>query len=282
MSDLRASGDDTADALHEIADEPAPGPALPASAEPPAPEATPAPATPEPELNHDEPHDAGVSTRLNWLRAGVLGANDGIVSTAGVVVGFAGATNNRAAIVLSGIAALAAGAMSMAAGEYVSVSTQRDSERALIKLEKRELHEDPHGELEELTGLYEQKGLSRELAGRVARELTAHDALAAHAEAELGIDPEELTNPWHAAGASMLAFVVGALLPLLTISFSPESVRVHVTVLSVALALAVTGWVSARLGRSPVPRAVVRNVGGGLLAMGVTYAIGALAGIHIG
>jgi VIT1/CCC1 family predicted Fe2+/Mn2+ transporter len=268
MSDLRPSGDDTADPAHELAGHPAPEPGL----------------TSGESGGHEreEPHDDDMSSRLNWLRAGVLGANDGIVSTAGVVVGFAGATNNRAAIVLSGIAALAAGALSMAAGEYVSVSTQRDSERALITLEKRELSEDPHGELEELTGLYEQKGLSRELAEQVARELTSHDALAAHAEVELGLDPDDLTNPWHAAGASMLSFVIGALLPLLTISLSPDSVRVLITVVSVTAALAATGWISARLGRSPVPRAIGRNVGGGLLAMGVTYAIGALAGIHIG
>jgi len=231
---------------------------------------------------HVEPHDESISSRLNWLRAGVLGANDGIVSTAGVVVGFAGATTDRGAIILSGIAALAAGAMSMAAGEYVSVSTQRDSERALIRLEKRELHEDPDGELEELTRLYEQRGMGRELAEEVARELTAKDALGAHAEAELGIDPDDLTNPWQAAGASMVSFVVGALLPLLTITFSPANTRVHVTVLSVAAALALTGWVSARLGRSPVGRAVARNVLGGLLAMAVTYVIGTIVGINLG
>ena len=230
----------------------------------------------------DEPHDATVGSRLNWLRAGVLGANDGIVSTAGVVVGFAGATNDRGAIILSGIAALSAGAMSMAAGEYVSVSTQRDSERALIHLEKRELREDPAGELEELTRLYEAKGMSRAVAEQVAAELTERDALKAHAEAELGIDPSDLTSPWQAAGASMLAFVVGALLPLLTISFSPESMRVWVTVASVVAALVLTGWVSARLGRSPVPRAVARNVAGGLVAMSVTYLIGVVAGVSLG
>jgi VIT1/CCC1 family predicted Fe2+/Mn2+ transporter len=237
-----------------------------------------------PDTSHsgEEPHGAGVGNRLNWLRAGVLGANDGIVSTAGVVVGFASATSDKGAIVLAGIAALSAGAMSMAAGEYVSVSTQRDSERALIKLETQELRDDPHGELEELTQIYEAKGMRRELAAEVARELTAHDALAAHAEAELGIDPDDLTNPWHAAGASMLAFVVGALLPMLTITFSPASIRIHVTVVSVAAALALTGWISARLGRSPAQRAIVRNVVGGLLAMGVTYAIGAVVGVNLG
>ncbi len=234
-----------------------------------------------PEPERAEPHDAGIGSRLNWLRASVLGANDGIVSTAGVVVGVAGATSNRPAIIVAGIAALAAGALSMAAGEYVSVSTQRDSERALIELERRELREDPDGELEELTALYEAKGISRPVAEQVARELTEQDALAAHAEVELGIDPDDLTNPWHAAWASMAAFTIGALLPLLTISFSPESVRTVVTVVTVALALALTGWASARLGRSPVPRAVGRNITGGLLAMGITYAIGALVGTNL-
>ncbi len=230
----------------------------------------------------EEPHDESLASRLNWLRAGVLGANDGIVSTAGVVVGFAGATSDRGAIILAGIAALSAGAMSMTAGEYVSVSTQRDSERALITLEKHELSQDPAGELEELTQLYEQKGMRRDLAEEVARQLTAHDALSAHAEVELGIDPDDLTSPWQAAGASLLSFVVGALLPLLTISFAPASSRVVVTVLSVAAALALTGWISALLGRSQVGRAIARNVIGGLLAMGVTYAIGALVGINLG
>ena len=191
--------------------------------------------------------------KLNWLRAGVLGANDGIVSVAAIVVGVAGAAAAQAAIILAGLAALSAGAMSMAAGEYVSVSTQRDSERALLTLERKELHEDPDGELEELTQLYEAKGMRRELAAEVARELTAHDALTAHAEAELGIDPSDLTNPWHAAGASMLAFIVGALLPLLTISFSPEAMRVWVTVGSVAAALVLTGWISTRMGKKKAP-----------------------------
>ena len=264
MSDIRASDDEAADVVHALAEDSTPVD------------------TGRDAHGHDEPHGESVGARLNWLRAGVLGANDGIVSTAGVVVGFASATTDKGAIVLSGIAALAAGAMSMAAGEYVSVSTQRDSERALIRLERQELREDPAGELEELTLLYEGKGMSRDLAEDVARELTAHDALAAHAEAELGIDPTDLTKPWQAAGASMLAFVVGALLPLLTITFSPATARIHVTVVSVAAALALTGWTSARLGRSPLPRAIARNVAGGLLAMAVTYAIGALVGVNLG
>ena len=183
---------------------------------------------------------------------------------------------------IAGIAALVAGAISMAAGEYVSVSTQRDTERSVLRLERWELRQDPEGELEELTQLYENRGISRSLAEQVARELTAHDALGAHAEAELGIDPNELTNPWHAAWASMAAFTVGALLPLLTITFSPASLRTWVTVFSVVVALALTGLVSARLGRSPRLRAMLRTVTGGLLAMGVTYLIGALVGTTLG
>jgi VIT1/CCC1 family predicted Fe2+/Mn2+ transporter len=236
---------------------------------------------PDPLAKPGEPHSPGMSSRLNWLRAAVLGANDGIVSTAGVVVGVAGATNDRTAILVAGVAAVAAGAMSMGAGEYVSVSTQRDSEKALIELETRELAEMPTRELEELTQIYQSKGISRPLAEQVAKELTRHDALGAHLDAELGIDPEDLTNPWHAAWASMAAFTVGAILPLLVIAFTPESVRVLVTVLIVAVALALTGWVSARLGLSPVLKAVVRNVGGGLLAMAVTYGIGALIGTSL-
>jgi vacuolar iron transporter family protein len=232
--------------------------------------------------HEDEPHGEGVNNRLNWLRAGVLGGNDGIVSTAGIVMGAAGATGDRTIILVAGIAGLAAGALSMGAGEYVSVSTQRDSERALLAKERKELEEEPEDELAELAGLYVEKGLSERLAREVAEELTAHDALAAHAETELGIDPDDLTNPWHAAWASMVSFTLGALLPLLTITLTPGSVRVQSTVVAVAVALAFTGWVSARLGYGAAGRAVARNVGGGLLAMAVTYGIGALLGTQIG
>ncbi|WP_298749945.1 VIT family protein [uncultured Serinicoccus sp.] len=228
---------------------------------------------------HAEPRTT--ASTLNWLRAGVLGANDGIISTAGLVIGVAAATTDRTAILTAGLAGLAAGAMSMAVGEYVSVSTQRDSERALLDLERRELQEMPEEELAELTDIYRGKGLSPELAHRVAVELTERDALAAHAEAELHIDPDELTNPWHAAWASLVAFTLGALLPLLAILSPPLAWRVPVTVGSVLLALVLTGWVSATLGRSPRPRAIARNVLGGLTAMAVTYAIGALVGTQL-
>jgi VIT1/CCC1 family predicted Fe2+/Mn2+ transporter len=228
-----------------------------------------------------EAHGQGIGARLNWLRAGVLGANDGIVSTAGIVIGVAAATTDRAAIVTAGVAGLAAGAMSMAAGEYVSVSTQRDTERALLAKERRELREMPEEELAELTQIYRDKGLTEELAAQVAAQLTAHDALTAHAEAELGIDPDELTNPWHAAWASMGAFTAGALLPLIAILLPPAAARVWVTAVAVAVALALTGWGSARLGGAPVRPAVLRNVGGGVLAMVVTYGIGALVGTQL-
>jgi VIT1/CCC1 family predicted Fe2+/Mn2+ transporter len=233
------------------------------------------------EAHPHEPHDRNFGSRLNWLRAGVLGANDGSVSTAGRVIGVAAATTDRGAILTAGLAGLAAGAMSMAVGEYVSVSTQRDSEQALIAKEIRELEEMPEEELAELAQLYVAKGLSPDLAHRVAVELTEHDALGAHAEAELGIDPDNLTNPWHAAWASMLAFTVGALLPLLAIVLPGASARVPVTVVSVVLALAVTGWISARLGDASARKATVRVVTGGLVAMAVTYAIGSLVGTQI-
>ena len=225
--------------------------------------------------DHREPHDAGLASRLNWLRAGVLGANDGIVSTAAIVLGVAGATDERGPIILAGLVGLMAGAMSMAAGEYVSVSTQRDTERAVLDIERRELAETPDEELAELTAIYAAKGLDEDLARKVAVQLTAKDALGAHAEAELGLDPNGLTNPWHAALASFVSFVVGALIPLLGVVVSSQA---WVTVAAVVIALAVTGSVSARLGRAPVARAVARNIAGGLLAMAVTYLLGGLVG----
>lgn len=223
-----------------------------------------------------------MASKLNWLRAGVLGANDGVVSTAGIVVGVAAATVARGPIWTAGIAGLAAGAVSMALGEYVSVSTQRDTERALLTKEKRELREDPLAELDELAGLYEGKGLSPATARLVAEELTDHDAFAAHAEVELGIDPDELTNPWLAAVSSALSFTIGALLPLVAILLPPVSLRIPVTVVAVLVALSITGAVSARLGGAPIARPVARNVLGGGLALAFTFAIGHLVGGAIG
>ncbi|MCX5378720.1 VIT family protein [Streptomyces sp. NBC_00091] len=221
---------------------------------------------------------AAISTRLNWLRAGVLGANDGIISTAGLVVGVAGATTSRAAILTAGVAGLLAGSLSMAAGEYVSVSSQRDSERAALEVERQELAQEPEAELDELTELLAARGLSRELAREAAEQLTERDALRAHARVELGIEPDELANPWHAAFASLVAFTAGALLPLLAVVLPGPSERVPVTVVAVLMALALCGVVSARLGGAAVPRAVLRNVAGGAVAMAVTYTVGARLG----
>jgi len=230
----------------------------------------------------DEPHHESTSGLLNWLRAAVLGANDGVVSVAGIVLGVAGATTERHTIFVAGTAGLVAGALSMAAGEYVSVSTQRDTEKALLEKERRELEEDPEEELAELAGIYRDKGLTDDLAIQVAEQLTAHDALGAHAEAELGIDPDALTSPWQAASASMIAFTLGAALPLLTSTLLSESVRIWATVVAVTLALVLTGYASARFAGAEVRRAVLRNVTGGLLAMLVTYAVGALVGSGTG
>jgi vacuolar iron transporter family protein len=229
-----------------------------------------------------EPHHGSVANKLNWLRAAVLGANDGIVSTAGIVVGVAAATAERQPVFTAGIAGLAAGALSMAVGEYVSVSTQRDTERALLYTEGQELKLQPDAELQELAALYEARGLSPQTARQAAVELTAHDPLAAHAELELRINPEELTNPWLAAISSAVSFTIGALLPLIAILLPPASARIAVTVVAVLLALAITGWVAARLGGAKPLRPMLRVTVGGALAMAITFGIGHLVGTTIG
>jgi VIT1/CCC1 family predicted Fe2+/Mn2+ transporter len=207
-----------------------------------------------------------------------LGANDGIVSVAAIVVGVAGVTTAAAPILTAGIAGLVGGAVSMALGEYVSVSSQSDSERALIEKERLELATMPDEELEELTELYREKGLSADTARRVAVELTEHDALAAHLSAELNIDQSDVVSAWHAALASALAFTVGAILPLLAVLLPPESWRVPVTFVAVLIALAFTGAIGAQLGGSSRRKAALRVVIGGAVALGATYAIGNLLG----
>lgn len=229
-----------------------------------------------------EAHDAGQASKLNWLRAGVLGANDGIVSVAGLVMGVAGATSDRTPIIIAGVAGIVSGALSMAVGEYVSVSTQRDSEKALLAKERWELDTMPEHELDELTQIYVDKGLDGTLARDVARQLTEKDDLRAHADAELNLDPDELTNPWSAALASFAAFTLGALIPLLAILLPPPAARVPVTVAAVIVALAVTGYVSAQMGGSNKVRALIRNVAGGVLAMAITFGVGALVGTNVG
>lgn len=232
--------------------------------------------------DHSEPHDSGLAGRLNWLRAAVLGANDGIVSVGGLVVGVAGATTDRTTLITAGVAGLVSGAVSMGLGEYVSVSSQRDTQQAALDLERRELAETPEEELAELTDIYRGRGLSERTARMVAEELTAGDALAAHAEAELGFDPHDLNSPVEAALASAASFTVGALLPVLAVVLPPPGVRVIATFAAVLLALAVTGAISARLGRAPAGRAIARVVVGGALGLAVTYGIGALVGSATG
>lgn len=227
----------------------------------------------------NEPHKGNVTAQLNWLRASVLGANDGIVSTSGLVLGVAGATSSTAAIFTAGLAGIVAGAISMAAGEYVSVSSSRDSEKALLAKEQFELKTYPEKELEELAGIYQKKGLSKKTAETVARELTAHDVHTAHYEAELGIDPAHLTNPTSAALGSAFSFVIGAIIPFAAILLPPPSMRIPLTFMSVVIALSLTGFTSAKLGGANIPRAMVRVISGGALAMTVTYAIGYAFGV---
>jgi VIT1/CCC1 family predicted Fe2+/Mn2+ transporter len=225
-----------------------------------------------------EPHDGGIAARLNWLRAGVLGANDGIVSVAAIVVGVAAATPELGPIITAGLAGLVGGALSMAVGEYISVSSQSDSQRALIAKEREELRTSPDEELDELVGLYESQGLSAQTARQVAIELTAHDALAAHLSAELNIDETEVASPWAAAASSAIAFVSGAILPFAAIVLLPEPVRIPLTFVIVVLALAGTGALGARIGGSPLLRATIRVTVGGALALGATFLIGSLLG----
>ncbi len=226
--------------------------------------------------HHHEPHTTKSTSKLNWLRASVLGANDGIVSVAGIVVGVAGATSNSQIILTAGVAGIVAGAISMAAGEYVSVSSSRDTEKSLLKKEKYELEHYPEEELEELAHLYEEKGLSQKTARLVAEELSAKDPYAAHIDAELGIDPNDLTNPWHATFASAASFLIGAVIPLLTILVFPESIRIPITFISVLIALAITGTISAKVSDANILRATGRVVVGGALAMIVTFGVGRL------
>jgi vacuolar iron transporter family protein len=219
-----------------------------------------------------------LSHRSNWLRAAVLGANDGILSTASLVLGVAASGASRAAIVTAGIAGLVAGALSMAAGEYVSVSSQRDAERADIRLEERELRRDPEGELRELAGVYEARGLPPALASEVALSLSRRGALAAHIRDELGLDAKRLARPFQAAWASALSFATGAALPLLAVTATPASARAGVTVIVALLALGLLGDLGARLGGAPRRRATVRVVAWGAAAMAITAGIGALVG----
>jgi vacuolar iron transporter family protein len=218
------------------------------------------------------------SHRSNWLRAAVLGANDGILSTSSLLLGVAASGASRTFVLTAGIAGLVAGAVSMAAGEYVSVNSQRDAERADMRMEERELRHDPEGELRELAAIYEQRGLSAPLASEVAVALSRSGALAAHARDELGLDAQRLARPFQAAWTSAVSFAVGASLPLVAVGIAPASARITVTVLVTLVALALLGDVGARLGGAPRQRAILRVTVWGLVAMSATAAIGALVG----
>jgi len=222
----------------------------------------------------------GLGAKLNWLRASVLGANDGVVSGAGITIGVAVANpGSLPEIMLAGVAGLLAGASAMAMGEYVSVSSQRDTEEALIARERHDLSNTPHEEFEELVEVYRRQGLSERTARAVVTELTAHNPLGAHLRAEYGVHQNELTTAWHAAVASAVSFTAGFLLPLSAMFLSPGEVRIPVTVAVGLVGLLATGTVSAVISGSPKTRPILRNLVGGSIAMLLTWGIGHMFGL---
>ena len=229
--------------------------------------------------SHGEIHR---SQRAGWLRAAVLGADDAIVSTASLMIGVAASAASKDAILIAGVAGLVAGSMSMAVGEYVSVSSQRDAERADIELEQRELEGQPRAELEELTMIYVQRGLDQQLARRVAEQLSARDRLGAHLRDELGIDPRALARPLQAAWISAVSFASFALVPIVALLVSPAGLRVPAIAALSLSSLGALGALGARLGGAPMARAALRVCLGGSLAMAVTAAIGKILGVSVG
>jgi VIT1/CCC1 family predicted Fe2+/Mn2+ transporter len=225
----------------------------------------------------------GLGAKLNWLRAAVLGDNDGVVSGSGITIGVAAADpTNLHAIMVAGVAGLLAGASAMAMGEYVSVSSQRDTEEALIAKERHDLEHTPVEEFDELVDVYRGQGLSEATARTVVLELTAHNTLAAHLRAEYGVHQEELTTPWHAAIASAVSFTAGFVLPLTSMLICPPGLRIPVTVIVGLVGLLITGWTSAVISGSPKTRPIVRNVIGGSLAMLLTWSISRFFGVGTG
>lgn len=231
------------------------------------------------EIEHE---DTVTNETLNKLRAAVLGANDGVVSVSSVVMGVAGAGADWHAIFIAGLAALVAGALSMAVGEYVSVSSQSDAEKAFIKREKRMLENDPDGELEQLADAYIKQGVSNATAHTVAQELTANDALQAHLRIHSNIDENDINNPMHAAISSLVAFTLGGAIPFLTMILSPASVQIWTTTGAVIVSLTIVGYLSATVGGASRRRAMTRVLFGGLLAMAATYGVGVLFGTSVG
>ena len=222
------------------------------------------------------------SGRVGWLRAAVLGSDDAIVSTASLMIGVAAASASKEAILVAGVAGLVAGAMSMAVGEFVSVSSQRDAERADITVEKGELASDPEGELQELTLIYEKRGLENDLALKVAKQLSAHDRLGAHMRDELGIDQTSLARPLQAAWISAVSFGLFASVPIVALLIGPPALRIPVIAILSLTSLGVLGAFGAHLGGAPLGRAALRVTMGGTLAMAVTALIGRLLGVSVG
>lgn len=230
-------------------------------------------------MRHSEGH---YGHRVGWLRAMVLGANDGIISTAALLLGVAAADSTRTAILTAGMAGLVAGAVSMALGEYVSVSSQRDSERSDIEKEKWELANLADHELDELTAIYQSKGLKPELAREVAVQLTEHDALAAHLLDELGITEGELAKPFQAAWSSAVSFAVGAAIPLVAAALASAGLRIGTIIGVTIVALFGLGYIGARAGGAAPGRSIGRVVVGGIIAMAVTMAVGYAFGAAVG
>ena len=230
----------------------------------------------------NEPHEGTEGSRLNSLRAAVLGANDGIVSVSALILGVIGSGAGAAAIFTAGLASTIAGAVSMSLGEYVSVSAQRDTERAQVEQERRELAEDPAGEHLELAEILEGYGMTKETAHTAAAEIGRGDTLSAHLRLELGLDDDDLTSPWQAAGWSALSFLSGALLPLLSVFVAPRGNEALLVTAVTLVALSITGFISAKLSRTSPVVSVARLVIGGALGLAVTYGIGSLFGVATG
>lgn len=228
---------------------------------------------------HTERHK---TEHIGWLRAAVLGANDGIVSTASLIIGVAAANGGKEAVLVAGVAGLVAGAMSMAAGEYVSVHSQADTEKADIAKETHELETDPDGELKELTAIYVHRGLTPDLAKQVAMQLTTHDALGAHARDELGISANFSARPVQAALSSATSFAAGAVLPLAVAWLMPAAGMMWAVALSTLISLGALGALAALTGSAPVLKGAVRVLFWGALAMAATWSIGSLFGVSTG
>ncbi len=229
-------------------------------------------------MPHAETHRSG---RTGWLRAAVLGSNDAIVSTASLMVGVAASSASPRAILVAGVAGLVAGAMSMAVGEYVSVSSQRDAEQADIAREQRELAGNPQAEQQELVNIYVARGLDLELATKVAEQLSAHDRLGTHLRDELGIEQVALARPLQAAWISAASFAVFAMVPIAALLVAPATARILVIAVVSLVSLGALGAFGAKLGGAPLLRASLRVIVGGAVAMGLTAAIGALLGVSV-